>query len=40
MLDIAKWLHMRRKYLIRDLLTIVCHIGTESRETLPLWNPA
>lgn len=40
MLDIAKWLHMRRKCLIRDLLTIVCHIGTESRETLPLWNPA
>ena len=33
MLDIAKWLRLRR-----DLLpTTVCRTGTESRETLPLW---
>ena len=35
MLDIAKWLRLRRA-----LLTTVCHNGTESRETLPLWKPA
>ena len=35
MLDIAKWL--RRKYLRRNLLTTICHTGTESRELLPLW---
>ena len=33
MLDIAKWLCMRRDLL----LTTVCRTGTESRETLPLW---
>ena len=38
MLDIAKWLRMRRKYPGRDLLlATVCRTGTESRETLPLW---
>ena len=35
MLDIAKWLCMRRDLL----LTTVCRTGTESRETLPLWWP-
>ena len=41
MLDIAKWLRMRRKCPERDLLlTTVCRTGTESRETLPLrWWP-
>ena len=38
MLDVAKWLHMRRKCPGRDLLlTTVCRTGTGSRETLPLW---
>ena len=38
MLDVAKWLRMRRKCPGRDLLpTTVCRTGTESRETLPLW---
>ena len=37
MLDIAKWLRLRRKYLRRNLLTTICHTGTESRELLPLW---
>ena len=41
MLGIAKWLRLRRKYPGRDiLLTTVCRTGTESRETLPLRNPA
>ena len=36
MLDIVKWLRMRRDLL----LTTVCRTGTESRETLPLrWWP-
>ena len=41
MLDIAKWLCLRRKYQGRDLLlTTVCRTGTESREMLPLrWWP-
>ena len=41
MLDIAKWLRMRRKCPERDLLlTTVCHTGTGSREMLPLrWWP-
>ena len=41
MLDIAKWLRMRRKYPRRDLLPMtVCRTGTGSRETLPLrWWP-
>ena len=37
MLDIAKWLRLRRKYLRCNLLTTICHTGTESRELLPLW---
>ena len=37
MLDIEKWLRLRRKYLRRNLLTTICHTGTESRELLPLW---
>ena len=41
MLDIAKWLRLRRKYPGHDLLlTTVCRTGTESREMLPLRNPA
>ena len=40
MLDIAKWLRLRRKYPGRDLLlTTVCRTGTESWEMLPLRNP-
>ena len=31
MLDIAKWLRLRRKYLRRNLLMTVCYTGTESR---------
>ena len=41
MLDIAKWLRMRRKCPGRDLLLMtVCRTGTESRDMLPLRNPA
>ena len=37
MLDIAKWLRLRRKCPGRDLLLMtVCRTGTGSRETLPL----
>ena len=31
MLDIAKWLRLRRKYLRRNLFTTICHTGTKSR---------
>ena len=39
MLDIAKWLRLRRKCPRRDLLLrgTYCRTGTGSRETLPLW---
>ena len=41
MLDIAKWLCLRRKCPGRDLLLMtVCRTGTGSRETLPLRSPA